>query len=48
MLTQSAHETFVSRLSMVTSRKHSVQIWFALRERQGKTVVVVEHSHSLN
>ena len=35
---QTAHETFNGRASAVTSRQHSVLVWFALRERQGKTL----------
>ena len=35
-LTLAAHKTFDSRLTAATSRQHSVQAWFALRERQGK------------
>ena len=37
-LTQTAHETFDSRVSAVTSRQHLVLIWFGLQEQQGKTV----------
>ena len=35
-LTQTARETFDSRVRAVTSRQHSVLVRFALRERQGK------------
>ena len=41
-------ETFDSRESTVTSRKHLVQIWFALRVWQGKTVVQAGQHHWLN
>ena len=47
-LTQTAHETFESHGSAVTSRQHSAQIWFALREQHGKAIGIVEHCSGLN
>ena len=37
-LTQAVQETFDSRASAVTSRQHSVLVWFALREQLRKTI----------
>ena len=37
-LTQTAQESFDSRIRAVTSRRHSVLVWFALRERHGNTL----------
>ena len=44
-LTQSAHETFDSRESTVTSRQHSVQNWFMLCEQHRRVVEEVELNH---
>ena len=37
-LTPTAQETFDSRVRAVTSRQHSVLVWFVLQEQHGKTM----------
>ena len=37
-LTRTAHDLFDGLVRAVASRQHSVLVWFALRERHGKTL----------
>ena len=44
-LTQTAHETFDSRFTAVTSRQDSGQAWFALQSSKAKEVEIVTVEH---